>query len=272
MILPTKVDFAFLDSGTGGLPYMLYLKEHFPDCSCVYLADTKNFPYGEKSPQEIIDASSQAIELLIKNFSPQVIVIACNTISVTALDVLRKRFSVPFVGTVPAIKLAAKISKNKRIGLLATEQTVSHCYTDKLILDFASDCVVIKRGDRDLVRFIEKHLFHVSKTETEKAVMPAISFFQKQQVDTIILGCTHFIHVGTVIQSLVGDEVQVVDSREGVVKQALKLYTPQEKTELTIPDKSFFTTALYSEQMKDDYCSIAKTLDIPWGGLLQETK
>lgn len=271
MILPPKVDFAFLDSGTGGLPYMLYLKEHFPDCSCVYLADTKNFPYGEKSPHEIIEAASCAVKLLIKKFSPQIIVIACNTISVTALDVLRERFPVAFVGTVPAIKLAAKISKNRRIGLLATEQTVVHEYTDKLIADFASDCAVIKRGDGTLVRFIENHLFHAAEDEARKAVMPAISFFQNQQVDTIILGCTHFIHVGALIQSIVGDSMQVVDSREGVVKQALKLYKPQSKPLLDFADKSFFTTALCSEQEENEYRHIARTLEIPWGGLLQET-
>ena len=83
------VDFAFLDSGTGGIPYMLALKEKFPNASCVYLGDTAHFPYGQKTPQEIVSAASQAVKLIEQKWSPKTLVVACNTISVTALDDLR---------------------------------------------------------------------------------------------------------------------------------------------------------------------------------------
>ena len=152
-----KIDFAFLDSGTGGIPYMLSLKEKSPESRCVYLGDTVHFPYGEKSEEEVTLCASESIEKILDLWNPRIVVIACNTISVTALNQLRERFpDVPIVGTVPAIKLAAKVTKNKKIGLLATNATVKHPYCKKLVSDFASGCEVFNRGDPDLISFIEQ--------------------------------------------------------------------------------------------------------------------
>ena len=96
-----SVDFAFLDSGTGGIPYMLLLKEKSPERRCVYLGDTVHFPYGEKSFEEIVSCSSHAISQIIDRWNPRAVIIACNTISVTALDELRKLYpGLPIIGTV----------------------------------------------------------------------------------------------------------------------------------------------------------------------------
>ena len=81
-----SVDFAFIDSGTGGLPYMKYLKEKCPEASCIYVADAANFPYGEKTSEQVIECAHQFCQKVIKRFDPKVIVIACNTMSVTALE------------------------------------------------------------------------------------------------------------------------------------------------------------------------------------------
>ena len=219
------VDFAFLDSGTGGIPYMLSLKEKVPNASCVYLGDTAHFPYGQKTQKEVVAAASKAVELIQKKWSPKTLIVACNTISVTALDDLRARFpSLPIVGTVPAIKLAAKVTANKRVGLLATNATVRHPYSQKLIEDFASDCAVFKRGDPDLIDFIEKKLFTASRAERLAAVRPAVDYFAANGCDTIILGCTHFTHIADDIQAAAGDNVRVIDSREGVANQALRVF------------------------------------------------
>ncbi|MBP5748108.1 MAG: glutamate racemase, partial [Treponema sp.] len=113
------IDFAFLDSGTGGIPYMLELKEKSPESRCIYLGDTLHFPYGEKSSGQILACASSAVKLIVEKWNPRAIVVACNTISVTTLPELRTAFpSLPIVGTVPAIRLAARVTKNKRIGLL----------------------------------------------------------------------------------------------------------------------------------------------------------
>ena len=178
-----SVDFAFIDSGTGGLPYMCYLNEKCPSASCIYVADAQNFPYGEKTTDEICSCVTKLCEKIISRFSPKVIVLACNTMSVTALSVLRSKFDVSFIGTVPAIKLASSITKNKRIGLLATRRSVSENYTLKLINDFASDCQVFSRGDGELISFIEHNLTTANENEKLKAVKPAVDFFKENDVD-----------------------------------------------------------------------------------------
>lgn len=217
-------DFAFLDSGTGGIPYMLALMEKMPDARCVYLGDTAHFPYGEKTPEQVTSCAAKAVRLIQKNWRPRTLVIACNTISVTSLSDLRALFpSLPIVGTVPAIKLAAKVTRNKRIGLLATNATVRHPYNKKLIEDFASECKVFSRGDPELISFIEHDLFTADERARINAVRPSVDFFAENGCDTIILGCTHFTHIAEDIQKAAGKGVAVVDSREGVAAQALRV-------------------------------------------------
>ncbi len=295
------VDFAFLDSGTGGIPYMLSLKEKVPAASCVYLGDTAHFPYGQKTQKEVAAAAAQAVRLMQEKWNPKTLVVACNTISVTALDDLRALFpSLPIVGTVPAIKLAAKVTANKRVGLLATNATVSHPYSQKLIDDFASDCAVFKRGDPDLIDFIEKKLFTASREERMAAVRPAVDYFAANDCDTIILGCTHFTHIADDIQAAAGDKVRVIDSREGVANQALRVFPGQvpdqdaaqtdcgagtrgvalfgrdknssqgqavSQGQNAPADKSFFFTAATREQ-EEEYRAMCARFGIPYGGLV----
>lgn len=216
------VDFAFFDSGTGGLPYLLHLKELCPDASCLYVADTKNFPYGTKSSKEIIDCIVTLVKEIIAEYNPRCLVIACNTISVTALEEIRAvAGDIPVVGTVPAIKLASHISKSRRIGLLATRATVNSPYTQNLKNDFASDCELVLREDTELIRFIEKESFTSTKEECEKACLPQAQFFRSQNCDTVVLACTHFLNLADTIQKVCGDEIKVVDSRDGVARRAL---------------------------------------------------
>ncbi|MBE6353604.1 glutamate racemase [Treponema sp.] len=270
-------DFAFLDSGTGGLPYMAALKEKIPEATFAYLGDTRNFPYGEKTVSQVTECAGKAIELILKNWNPRTLVIACNTISVTSLDLLRKRFpELPIVGTVPAIKLAASVTKNNRIGLLATNATVNHPYSRHLISDFASNCTVISRGDPDLIDFIEHDLFTSSEKEKKAAVMPAVEFFKKENCDTIILGCTHFTHLADVIQDAAGPSVKVVDSRDGVANQALRLLnagTSSKKNEsesdnsLHLKSGAFYVTAADEAQCRE-YEILCRNMKIAWGGVI----
>lgn len=218
------MDFLFLDSGTGGLPYLEYLKSKVPSVSCVYIADNKNFPYGTKSHQEIVECALGVLSENVLKYNPKAIIVACNTISVNALDEIRGAFpDIPVVGTVPAIKLAAKVTKNKRIGLLATLATVSSSYIKNLQKEFASDCEIILREDTDLISFIEKESFTASECECEKACEPMKKFFEEKNCDTVILGCTHFLNLSSIIQKVLGEKVKVVDSRDGVVNRALSV-------------------------------------------------
>lgn len=273
-------DFAFLDSGTGGIPYMLDLKRKSPESRCLYLGDTEHFPYGEKTSSLITECASEAINRILESWSPRTIVIACNTISVTALEELRERFSdIPIVGTVPAIKVAANVTRNRRIGLLATAATVSHPYCLRLIEDFASGCTVIKRADPELISFIEHDLFTAGIEERRAAVKPSVDFFKDSGCDTIVLGCTHFTHVADDVSFVAGDGITVVDSRDGVANQALRvekefilrsggLKKTQAEEKSLPPDQSFFVTSLKSAAEDLEYSSLCRRFGIPWGGLL----
>ena len=268
------VDFAFLDSGTGGLPYMEYLHNMCPQAHCLYLADTGNFPYGEKSPQEVIQATDKAVQSIIDSWNPKAIVLACNTMSVTALQFLRHKYPlVPFIGTVPAVKLGVSLSSNKIIGLLATQGTINHPYTKKLIQDFASDCTVVCRGDGELIRFIEENLLTASQNEIKKALMPALTYFAEKKTDTIILGCTHFIHVADNMRKLVPPGIKIIDSRDGVVRQALKVVETKKASEsapfgVDIPDRSFFITGLPKGVSEEHYKAVCQQFSAPWGGVI----
>lgn len=275
-----EVDFAFLDSGTGGVPYMLDLKKKSPESSCVYLGDTENFPYGEKSARQVSECATRAVQKIISLWNPKVLVIACNTISVGALSELRKKFpALPIVGTVPAIKIAAQKTRNGRIGLLATSATVENPYSKKLIEDFAKDCQVFMRGDGALVSFVERELFCSTREQKIAAVTPAINFFRQKNCDTIILGCTHFTHVANEIAEAAGKDICVVDSRDGVANQALRVLQEiqgEQKKSFSQQNDSkkiachamkFFVTRLASDSEKREYEILCKHYGISFGGM-----
>jgi len=267
----TCYQYAFLDSGSGGLPYLAQLRQHAAQASCVYLADTAHFPYGEKTREQVIGFAVEMVGHLLERFSPEAIIIACNTISVAALATLRDTYKVPFIGTVPAIKLAASHSHNRRIGLLATERTVRDPYTDGLIAEFASDCHIERIGDSVLISRIEKELVTASRAERLSAVRPSIERFREAGVDTIVLACTHFLHVSDEIREVAGPDIEIIDSREGVVQQALRLVPPRKPGDASgfaHGAGACYITGGVSAEMENRYRTYAGLFDISWGGLL----
>ncbi len=213
---------AVLDSGAGGLPYLSWIHRHRPQGRYIYLADSKGFPYGSKSEEELIELVRRRIGCIQSEFDPDMVLIACNTASVVALAALREKFPLPFVGVVPAVKPAALKSKARRIGLIATSETVVSSYTDKLIADFASDCSVVRYAGQGLVEFVEHRITGSTLQQRLDAVTPACSFFRDAGVDQLVLGCTHFIHLKDEFQELLGPDIEVVDSVEGVGREVLR--------------------------------------------------
>ena len=251
-------DFVFIDSGVGGIPYMTSLLQKEPVVSCVYVADNANFPYGEKSHEEVVACVISLVEKICKRFEPAVIVLACNTISVNALEVLRQKFpKVQFVGTVPAIKLAASITKNKCIGLLASASTCENPYNLELKNKFASDCKLVMRPDAELISFIEQKGFTASKEEIQQAVGPSIEFFKNNDCDVIILGCTHFLNIKSVFNDMT--DMKIVDSVDGVVRHALDIGDVVEKA--PVPPSLYITG-----QMNPSYEIICSRYKISFGG------
>ncbi len=236
-----NIQYVFLDSGIGGIPYLKYLRQTEPNASCAYIADIEHFPYGEKKLDEVIRFSRRIVEKIICKFNPKVIIIACNTISVSSLACLRKEFDVPFVGTVPAIKPAASLSKNKKIALLATERTINDIYTQNLIEEFGAGCKFFMRADPRLIIRIEEDLPNASRSDKIKAVEPAIEFFRSTGADTAVLGCTHFLHLQDIFKTECFPDIRIVDSLDGVVKQALNI-SPLDKSYKSNTTCGFYVT------------------------------
>jgi len=215
---------AFLDSGVGGLPYLAHTRHLLPGMSYVYVADRENFHYGEKEPARIIEASVRVTERLIARAHPRLIVVACNTISVVALEALRARFPLPFVGVVPAVKPAASFSRRHRVGVLATRQTVEGAYLRALVEKHARGCTVVSLPASGLVEFVERDLYRAGPAEKTDRVRQEVERFRDQRIDALVLGCTHFLHLESEFRVLLdGDGVMLVDSREGVSRQVARL-------------------------------------------------
>ena len=268
------VDFVFLDSGTGGIPYLTYLLKKRPGVSSVYIADTKNFPYGEKTHEEIVKCVVEIVRKVIEKFAPRIFVIACNTMSVNALNVLREVFpDTQFVGTVPAIKLAASFSKKKKIGLLATRSTVENPYNIDLKNHFAADCEMFLRGDPKLISFIEHESFTATQSEREQACKESVKYFAENGCDVIILGCTHFLNIKKEMQKVCGQDIQVVDSVEGVVNRALAVFSQNAVYNNQNEKKSncgakLFVTGFNDKKDKKEYDEICSRYKLEFGGIL----
>ena len=146
------------DSGVGGLSIYQEVVKKCPNHDYVFVSDNLAFPYGTKPEAELIERVVSVVKVVEEQYKPDLLVVACNTASTIALPSLRSRFNFPIVGVVPAIKPAAKLTKSKVIGLLATPGTIARSYTQSLIDDFAQDCTVVKVGSSKLVGMAEQKI------------------------------------------------------------------------------------------------------------------
>ncbi|NNM67601.1 MAG: glutamate racemase [Spirochaetales bacterium] len=207
---------AVLDSGIGGLPYLAWLKDHLKDETLVYLADRKNFPYGEKTAQEVIRAVLEATRALVERCDPKLLVVACNTASVVALEPLRATFSFPIVGVVPAVKTAAGLTRSGRIGVLATRQTIEGPYLNDLIGRYCQGQTVIGFAAPDLVDIVEEDYLRPDPHRRAEVLKHWSDELSHSAVDTVVLACTHFLHVEDELKKVLPSGALLVDSRDGV--------------------------------------------------------
>ena len=182
----------FFDSGVGGLSVLEPTRKLLPNAPIVYAADSAGFPYGKRTEAEIASRVPALLGRLVERFRPRLAVIACNTASTIALDHVRSALDLPVVGTVPAIKPAAEISKSRVIGVLGTEATVRQPYVDDLAARFAADCTIVRHGSPELVELAEAKLAgeETSVDAVRAAAQPM--FDGDDRIDTVVLACTHF--------------------------------------------------------------------------------
>ncbi len=182
------------DSGLGGLTVLREARAARPDARFVYIADDAGFPYGDLGETVLISRIIDVLSNAIAEHKPDLIVIACNTASTLALPELRKRFAVPFVGTVPAIKPACAQSASKLVSVLGTQATVAREYTRALIREFADGCNVHLVGSLRLASFAEAEI--AGDPQSDAAIKQEIvgCFVENadSRTDTIVLACTHY--------------------------------------------------------------------------------
>jgi len=214
---PTALVF---DSGVGGLSVYHEVRQMLPDLHYIYAFDNVAFPYGEKSEEFIVERVVEIVSAVAQRHPISIIIIACNTASTVSLPALRARFDCPVVGVVPAIKPAAKLTRNGLVGLLATRATVQRPYTHDLIERFATDCKILMLGSAELVEMAEAKLHGqpIDLAALKKILQPWLRL--REPPDTVVLGCTHFPLLSEELSQVLPDGTRMIDSGSAIARRA----------------------------------------------------
>ncbi|MDT8760505.1 glutamate racemase [Sphingomonas psychrotolerans] len=233
----------FFDSGVGGLSVLAPTAQLLPHAPLVYAADSAGFPYGTRTEAEIADRVPALLARLAERYDPRLVVIACNTASTIALDHARAALDIPIVGTVPAIKPAATLSRTRVIGVLGTEATVRQPYVDDLAARFAADCVVLRHGSAELVAMAEAALAgkRPSVDAVRQALVGLVSQPQGDAIDVIVNACTHFPLLTEELTAATGGAVQFVDGGPGIARRVAYLTEGQQWPEVSVAGRAVFT-------------------------------
>ena len=234
----------FFDSGVGGLSVLQPTRALLPNAPIVYVADDAGFPYGGRSEEEIAARIPALLAGVVERFEPRLVVIACNTASTIALDTVRAALHLPVVGTVPAIKPAAELSKTRVIGVLGTQATVRQPYVDDLASRFASDCTVIRHGSPELVELAEAKLAgqSIGFEEVRTAALPLFEAPRGEDIDVVVLACTHFRLLDAELRSAFPG-VDLVDGAQGIARRIAFLTRGQQWPSAISPGVALFTGA-----------------------------
>lgn len=205
------------DSGIGGTSIWSAIHQLLPNEETIYLADSKNAPYGQKSKAEILTLSIKNTELLLK-MNCKLIVVACNTATTNAIQELRAKFDVPFIGIEPAIKPAATHSKTQTIGILATQGTLNSELFNKTT-EMYQDTKIIEQTGHGLVQLIEDG--KIDSQEMKQLLHSYLDPMIVANIDYLVLGCSHYPYLIPQIKKILPESIQIIDSGEAVAKQTL---------------------------------------------------
>jgi glutamate racemase len=212
------------DSGLGGLTVHREIVAARPDADFVYLADDAAFPYGALAEPDLITRLIALLGETMAIHQPDIAVIACNTASTIALPALRKKFSVPFVGTVPAIKPACAASRTRRVAVLGTEATVKREYTRVLIRDHAQGCTVDLIGSTKLAAYAEAEL-HARPVSDQTLSAEIAPCFRDDggRTDTVVLACTHYPLLTARLEKIAPWPVNFIDPAPAIARRVVHL-------------------------------------------------
>jgi glutamate racemase len=241
MPVPTILVF---DSGLGGLTVFREIAAARPDARLVYVADDVAFPYGAWQESDLEQHAADLMAQLIGAHRPDLVVIACNTASTLVLAELRRRFALPFVGTVPAIKPACAMSGSKLVSVLGTEATVKREYTRALIRDFAQGCAITLVGSPHLAVYAEAELRGepVADAALAREIAPCFVQSEGARTDIIVLACTHYPLLSARLAGLAPWPVTFVDPAPAIARRVVDLLGAAQAREAAPKPEIHFTS------------------------------
>ncbi|NWF64817.1 MAG: glutamate racemase [Chloroflexi bacterium] len=220
-MIPAKYPIGIFDSGVGGLSVLREIRAEMPYEDILYFGDQGHVPYGPRPMKQIQDFSEAISRYLLLQHA-KIIVVACNTASAAALRYLRKTFPhVPFVGMEPAVKPAAEKTQTGKVGVLATPATFQGALYASVVERFANGVELFQNTCNGLVQEIERG--NLNGDETRRILKNALQPMLAENIDTVVLGCTHYPFVIPLIQEIVGDNVQVINPAPAVARQVKRL-------------------------------------------------
>ena len=209
------------DSGVGGISVLRAIRAQMPEESILYFGDQGHIPYGSRPMEQIRNFSETLTRFLLER-NAKVIVVACNTASAAALNYLRGKFpEIPFVGMEPAVKPAAEHTRTGKVGVLATPATFQGALYTSVVERFANGVELFQNTCPGLVQQIEQG--NLNGNETRRILEDALLPMLEKNIDTMVLGCTHYPFVIPLIQQIVGESVRVIDPAPAVAKQTGRL-------------------------------------------------
>lgn len=236
----------FIDSGFGGLTVVKQSLKQLPNESIIFLGDNARTPYGSKSLKEVRQYILQMSQFLI-NKGIKMLVIACNTGTAAALDVLRSQLNIPVVGVIHAgSRSAIKQSQNGRIGVIATQATIDSDLYKSILTAKSSRIEIFSKAVPEFVMIVEEGRIHEEKTFN--IVKDSLADFIQKEVDTLVLGCTHYPHLANIIQEVMGSSVALIDSGSETINEVsalldyFKLGRSSDDVERAKPKQVYYTT------------------------------
>lgn len=205
------------DSGVGGLSVLIELERLLPNENFVFLADQLHVPYGEKSKNELIKLAYKITDYFINHHNIKMMVAACNTSTCNSISEVRKKYLLPIIGTVPAIKPAARRTKTKTIGIIATPSTSKSRVLKKLIGDHCQNINVFNVGCKNLENMVEKG--ELESSEVKKLLTKYLKAIKNSNADYLVLGCTHYPFLKNAIRKIVGRNIKLINSGRAIAKQ-----------------------------------------------------
>lgn len=239
------------DSGIGGTSIWKEVHALLPNENTIYLADSKNAPYGLKSKDEIIQLSCKNTELLLEE-NCKIIVVACNTATTNAIKELRAKYDVPFIGIEPAIKPAAIQSQTQTIGILATKGTLNSSLFHENVAKHP-DVKIIEQIGHGLVQLIENG--DLDSPEMKELLESYLLPMVEKNIDYLVLGCSHYPYLIPQIKKIIPSSIKIIDSGEAVAKQTKKIL---EELQLINPSKGNSTQVFYTNSNPEVLKKIVK--------------